>query len=69
MKQLENSEEVECASGQKCWEVNRKVSHRLITREGFMKEAGTVLDLKDRWALDEQRGRDISRIASAGADT
>lgn len=46
----------------------RKVSHRLITREGFMEEAGAVLDLKDRWALDGQRGRKgISRIASAGA--
>lgn len=47
----------------------RKVSHRVITREGFMEEAGAVLDLKDRRALDGQRGRKgISRIASAGAD-
>lgn len=33
-----------------------------------MEEAGAVLDLKDRRALDGQRGRKgISRIGSAGA--
>lgn len=47
----------------------RKVSHRLVTREGFMEEAGAVLDLKDSRTLDGQRGRKgISRVASAGTE-
>lgn len=34
-----------------------------------MEEAGAVLDLKDSWALDGQRGREgISRRGSTGAE-
>lgn len=44
----------------------RKDSQGLVIREGFMEEAA-VLDLKDSWALDGQRGREgVSRVGSAG---
>lgn len=36
----------------------RKDSRGLVVREGFMEEAAAVLDLKDSWALDGQRGRE-----------
>lgn len=56
------------SAGQKCWGVKRKGSRGLEIREGFMAEAGVVLDMKDSWALDGQRGRKgISRVGSAGA--
>lgn len=45
------------SAGQKCWGIKRKGSHGLEIREGFMEEAGAVLNMKDSWALDGQRGR------------
>lgn len=54
---VKNSEEVKCASGQKCREI-RKVSHGLVIRKGFIEEAGAVLDLKDSRVLDGQREKE-----------
>lgn len=46
-----------------------KDSLGLATREGFMKEAEAVLDPKDSWALDGQRGKEgLSRVGSSGPE-
>jgi hypothetical protein len=35
----------------------KKGCHSLVIREGFTEEAAAALDLKDSWALHEQRKR------------
>ena len=46
-----------------------KDSLGLAIREGFMKEAETVLDPKDSWALHAQRGKEgLSRVGSSGPE-
>lgn len=55
------------SAGQKCWGVKRKGSQGLEVREGFMEEAGAVLNMKDSqvW-VGREEGR-ASRVGSAGA--